>query len=452
MEVVVVFEGGDPDKPMVIGTLSNGTHPPPFVLPGDKTRSGFKSRSTPDSEGFNELSFEDAAGAELLTLRASKNLHEAVGHDRESVIGHDRTTTVQGASLEEVRGSRASTVGGGEAVTIRGASTFAVEGARTETIRGASETRAQGDREVSADGDETSDIGGDRKATVCGSDHVIAKVARSVIVGTSTERRGDSLHFVWGRATHRTSGVSEIVSDEAIVLRSGKSTIEILPDRIRISAPTIEMVATKDVVMRGGGDGGPVLKLTDRADIMAKEMNFISESARLSLKKNASVRGEKILLNSDEQGLTDEAGEVVAADTVKVALRLFDDNQNPYADRPYCIVVGSVMLQGTTDGAGRVSATVPAIAKTGRITVWKADFPAGPTQEWVLTLDAVGAADSPPDLQKRLANLGFPSGPPVTEITPRLREALRAYQTANQLDVTGEVDPETLALLHIIHP
>lgn len=385
-------------------------------------------------------------------MRAEKNLHEAVGHDRESVIGHDRTTTVQGASTEEVRGSRTRTVGGGEAVTIRGASTFAVDGARIETIGGTAETRTQGDREVSTGGDETSDIGGDRKATVCGSDHVIARVARSVIVGTSSERRGDSLNFVWGRATHRTSGVSEIMSDEAIVLRSGKSTIEILPDRIRISAPTIETIATKEVVMRGGGDGGPVLKLTERADIMAKEMNFISESARLSLKKNASIRGEKILLNSDEQGLTDAAGEAVAADTVKVALRLFDDNQEPYADRPYAIVVGSFMLQGTTDGAGRMSATVPAIARTGRITVWKADFPTGPTQEWVLSLEAVGAADSPADLQKRLANLGFSSGPPVTELTPRLKEALRAYQTANQLDVTGEADPETLALLHIIHP
>ena len=95
---------------------------------------------------------------------------------------------------------------------------------------------------------------------------------------TSTERRGDSLNFVWGRATHRTSGVSEFVGDESIVLRSGQSSIEIFPDRIRITAPTIETIATKEVVMRGGGDGGPILKLTDRAEIMAKEMHFISFS------------------------------------------------------------------------------------------------------------------------------------------------------------------------------
>ncbi len=38
MEVVVAFDGGDPDKPMVLGSLYNGTHPAPFTLPGDKTQ------------------------------------------------------------------------------------------------------------------------------------------------------------------------------------------------------------------------------------------------------------------------------------------------------------------------------------------------------------------------------------------------------------------------------
>ena len=45
MEVVVSFEGGDPDKPMVLGCLPNGTHPPPFALPGSKTKSGLRTQS-----------------------------------------------------------------------------------------------------------------------------------------------------------------------------------------------------------------------------------------------------------------------------------------------------------------------------------------------------------------------------------------------------------------------
>ena len=203
MEVLVTFLGGDVDRPVVTGCLNNALNPVPYRLPEFQTKSGFKSRSTPASEGFNELSFDDAAGQELLSIHAEKDLHEAVGHDRGSVIGHDRTTTVQGSSAEEVRGSRTRTVGGGEVVTIRGASTLSVDGARTETMSGAVQTRTRGDRGVSTGGDENSDVGGDRKATVSGSDHVVAKVARSVIVGTSTERRGDSLNFVWGRATHQ---------------------------------------------------------------------------------------------------------------------------------------------------------------------------------------------------------------------------------------------------------
>ncbi|MSP24800.1 MAG: type VI secretion system tip protein VgrG [Myxococcales bacterium] len=452
MEVVVLFEGGDPDRPLVVGTVNNALNPPPYNLPEFKAKSGFRTQSTPKSDGFNELAFDDAAGEEVVLIRAQKDLKEAVLHDRETVIGNDRTTTIQGTSTEVVRGLRTRVVSGGENVTITGPSSFELTGPRTESLNGSMKSIATGDRELSTGGDENSDVQGDRQATVSGSDHVVAKVARSVIVGTPTERSGDSLHFVWGRAMHRTSGVSEFVGDESILLRSGQSSIEILPDRIRISSPTIETVATKEVVMRGGGDGGPVLKLTERAEIMAKQMHFVSESARLSLTKNASVRGEKILLNSDEQALSDAAGVTAPADIVKVALRLFDENQIAYADKPYCIIVGSVTLEGKTDGTGRMSATVPAVAKTGRLIVWKADYPTGPTQEWVLVLAKVGPADSPPDLQKRLANLGFPSGPPVAELTPRLKDALRAYQIANQLDATGEADADTVALLHIIHP
>ncbi len=90
--------------------------------------------------------------------------------------------------------------------------------------------------------------------------------------------------------------------------------------------------------------------------------------------------------------------------------------------------------------------------KTGRIIVWKDAYPTGPTEEWNLTLDTVGAAGSPRELRKRLANLGFASGPPGDELSPRLREALRAFQTENRIGITGEPDEDTLALLHIIHP
>ena len=81
MEVLVLFLGGDVDKPMVIGCTPNGEHPSPFALPANKTISGVRSHSTPQSDGYNELSFEDIAGHERVHLRAQRNLDEHVLND-----------------------------------------------------------------------------------------------------------------------------------------------------------------------------------------------------------------------------------------------------------------------------------------------------------------------------------------------------------------------------------
>ncbi|MBK6514938.1 MAG: type VI secretion system tip protein VgrG [Polyangiaceae bacterium] len=72
MEVVVGFDGGDPDRPIVLGCLYNATHPMPFALPRDKTRSGIRTRSVPGTAGSNELSFEDARGGADLRARGAR--------------------------------------------------------------------------------------------------------------------------------------------------------------------------------------------------------------------------------------------------------------------------------------------------------------------------------------------------------------------------------------------
>jgi type VI secretion system secreted protein VgrG len=111
MEVVVVFEGGDPDKPMVLGSLYNGTHPSPFVLPRDKTRSGWRTQSSPGGKGFNELSFEDAAGGEQVYLHAQRDLDEAVERDHTRGVGEDERIAVAR--------DRAVTVGGDQHLVTR---------------------------------------------------------------------------------------------------------------------------------------------------------------------------------------------------------------------------------------------------------------------------------------------------------------------------------------------
>jgi type VI secretion system secreted protein VgrG len=71
--VVVEFLEGDPDRPLVVGTVYNAEYMHPYELPTNKTQSGVKSDSSKNSDGFNQVMFEDKAGSEEINLHAQKD-------------------------------------------------------------------------------------------------------------------------------------------------------------------------------------------------------------------------------------------------------------------------------------------------------------------------------------------------------------------------------------------
>lgn len=79
-EVIVAFLEGDPDQPIVVGSVYNYDNMPPYKLPDNKTQSGVKSRSTKDGdqETFNELRFEDKKGKEHIYMHAQRNMVRVV--------------------------------------------------------------------------------------------------------------------------------------------------------------------------------------------------------------------------------------------------------------------------------------------------------------------------------------------------------------------------------------
>jgi type VI secretion system secreted protein VgrG len=121
-EVTVGFFEGDPDQPIVIGRVHNSKNPVPYALPEHKTRSAWRSRSTPggDDAGYNEILFEDRAGAELFSIHAERDLHKLVkatesertGADRTVAVGRNRSTTVGGVDSTLVGTRHAVTVNG----------------------------------------------------------------------------------------------------------------------------------------------------------------------------------------------------------------------------------------------------------------------------------------------------------------------------------------------------
>ncbi len=110
MEVLVTFLEGDPDQPLVTGCLYHAEHVVPYDLPSNKTRSVFKTLSTPGGGGYNELRIEDKKGAEQIYLHAQRGWDENIEHDQKIRVGNERHDTVEANSYTELKAEENLTI------------------------------------------------------------------------------------------------------------------------------------------------------------------------------------------------------------------------------------------------------------------------------------------------------------------------------------------------------
>jgi type VI secretion system secreted protein VgrG len=128
-EVLVEFLNGDPRYPIIIGSVWNGDHAPPYGLPANGTQSGIKSRSSKGgaAENCNELRFEDKKGSEEVYLQAEKDLTVQVKNDEKCTVVHDRAATIKNHDTRTVQE-------GNDTTTIeKGSQTITVKQGKQET-------------------------------------------------------------------------------------------------------------------------------------------------------------------------------------------------------------------------------------------------------------------------------------------------------------------------------
>ena len=130
MEVVVTFNEGDPDQPLITGCVPNTLNPTAYPLPEHKTKTVLRSQSSPASGGYNELMIEDRAGQEKIYLRAERDLEQLIRNDSTTTIGHDRReqvtrnsySTIGGSEERHTTGERNTVLGADDRTSVTGSS------------------------------------------------------------------------------------------------------------------------------------------------------------------------------------------------------------------------------------------------------------------------------------------------------------------------------------------
>lgn len=170
-EVVVSFLEGDPDRPLITGSVYNGEQTVPYTLPADQTKSTLKSNTSKGGGGSNELRFEDKKGEEEVYFHAQKDHNlviendrtKEVKHDEKNTIKNDRTTTIQegNESLTVSKGNRTIKVEKGEEThEVKGKRTLKVDDDESHTNAKKFDHTVTGNYTLKIDGDLTIDVKG----------------------------------------------------------------------------------------------------------------------------------------------------------------------------------------------------------------------------------------------------------------------------------------------------
>jgi type VI secretion system secreted protein VgrG len=252
-EVVIDFLEGDPDQPIVIGSVYNADQMPPGSLPKEGMVSGLMSRTTPKggASNFNGFRANDTKGKEHLNAQAEYDMTTLVKHDDTQTVNNNRTITVKGTHTEGITGDTSISVlkGNFSHDVQTGTAKVHVKGAVTEHFDATQDTTVAADITVtSSKGPITVQAMANTMDLYAQSDVGVQSGASKVVVMAATEIRlitGSSSLVMTSDGTITLSGVTvKVVGTSEASLGVGNQTVSCNTAKVAVAGAEINSAAT----------------------------------------------------------------------------------------------------------------------------------------------------------------------------------------------------------------
>lgn len=218
-EVLVQFLNGDPDAPIVIGSVYNGVNVPKHELPAESTKTGILTRSVKGGTAStaNEFFFEDKSGSELVYLHAEK----------------DMSNTVENNNVRSVGASESISVGA----------------SRTVTVANVQNTHIKKNHFLTVDADSNYKIGGNHKEEISADTHMKygsnlnekVGVNYSMDIGMNRDEKvGMNASLEAGMNLSLKGGMQVVIEGGLeLTIKAGAGFINIGPAGVAISGPMV---------------------------------------------------------------------------------------------------------------------------------------------------------------------------------------------------------------------